>query len=89
VTTYDDWKADTANREGSAPDGPPYTLECDHCGDVSLTATAFHDGDGGACESCGFPGRVSVDEDGTTWWNTSQDKGARCTLESCDECNAT
>jgi hypothetical protein len=29
--TYDNWKADTANREGSAPDGPD-DRDCIQCG---------------------------------------------------------
>ena len=64
------------------------TLECDHCGCDAFTGEDgdWIDGAGGKCETCGFPGVVSVDEDREVWWNMSQDKSARCTLPSCDEC---
>ena len=79
----------------------PEGLECDHCGD---TAIDFHpprhpggrwlldDGEGGRCESCGFPGRVSVDDAGdeadnlATWSINDWDEEAKCARFDCEEC---
>jgi len=69
-------------------------LECDHCGCDAIDADEeglFYDGDGGACATCGFPGRVSADgdsEDPHAWWNTSQEPGDRCNRADCEECQA-
>lgn len=68
------------------------SLECDHCGGDAITSETglFWDGDGGACEECGFPGMVSADgdsEDPSAWWNTSQELGDRCNRADCEECS--
>lgn len=67
-------------------------LECDHCGGAAITSPddVFTDGDGGACETCGMPGHVFVDDvldDATAWWRVNyDDENARCREADCEEC---
>jgi hypothetical protein len=69
-----------------------YSLECSHCGGPAITSPSglFGDGDGTECESCGFPGSVSVgdaySEDPLARWNESNDDGATCNRADCEEC---
>lgn len=74
---------------------PASTLECDHCGGVAIEADAddlFTDGMGEECETCGFPGHVSVcgdDEDpgeNPVYWKVSEEVDARCADHRCEEC---
>lgn len=82
----------------SQPDG----LECDHCGDVAIEFKPprhpgdfwhLNDGDGGRCESCGFPGSVGINdggygEDNVAYWLTADYDEARCRRPDCEECLA-
>jgi predicted RNA-binding Zn-ribbon protein involved in translation (DUF1610 family) len=63
----------------------PVGLGCNHCGADAITSVTamFWDGEGERCESCGFPGHVSADEDSAYW--VEADEG-RCTLDDCHEC---
>jgi hypothetical protein len=63
----------------------PVELFCDHCGGNAITSVTgmFWDGEGERCESCGFPGQVSADEDGAYW--VEADEG-NCNRPDC-ECN--
>jgi len=68
-------------------------LSCDHCGDDAITSESheFSDGQGDRCESCGFPGTVSVDdadpEEVSAYWRISDDVEARCQRgQVCEEC---
>lgn len=66
-----------------------HSLECPHCGDVAIWADAngcYHDGDGGKCISCGYPGAVSCDSETAPWWNDCQDAGSHCNRVDCEEC---
>ena len=74
-------------------------LECDHCGGTAIESVdgLFYDGDDGSCDTCGFPGMVSVyeDENGregddgecyTAVWQESDDDAAVCNDPACEEC---
>jgi hypothetical protein len=71
-----------------------HALECDHCGDDAIRKPTgvFVDGEGDRCESCGFPGHVSVDgtdddpDENTPSWKLSEAPDARCTDPECGEC---
>lgn len=68
------------------------SLDCPHCGGDAITSEngLFSDGDGEACDSCGLPGCVSVDDsdedDVTAHWHCSEDPERRCDQADCDEC---
>lgn len=79
----------------------PPGLECGHCGDEAIQFKApawpghfwhLHDGDGDRCESCGFPGHVSVEDGGCedealAYWRTNDwDEGLKCKAADCDDC---
>ena len=81
----------------------PEGLECDHCGDVAIEFKPpaypghfwhLHDGDGGKCDSCGFPGHVSVDDAGeeedniASWMVNDWDEGLKCRRPDCPDCVA-
>lgn len=63
-------------------------IGCDHCGDVAITREQgwFGDGDGGRCESCGFPGWVSCDGEELPYWRESDEVDAKCDRPGCSEC---
>lgn len=75
----------------SPPPGPlPEDLECSHCGDTAFTSPdgLFADGDGEKCLSCGFPGHVDIEEDGSeVWWLASVEDDARCDDPECQDCH--
>lgn len=79
------------------PDG----LECDHCGDTAIDFKPpahnadywhLHDGDGEFCASCGFPGHVTIDDDGDPednscrWMVNDWDDGLKCNVATCEDC---
>lgn len=79
----------------------PEGLECDHCGGTAIDfkppshpGGSWHlfDGDGGACDECGWPGSVSVDDGDSdealaAYWSTNDwDDGLMCRLPDCLEC---
>lgn len=65
-------------------------LECGHCGEPAIySANGFYwEGQDGPCVSCGFPGYVSVDENGNdefvASWRELND--GRCADPACDDC---
>lgn len=63
-------------------------LDCQHCGDVAIEKAdgVFCDGDGGSCETCGFPGSVSVDSESDAYWVESENANAVCLDPECEEC---
>lgn len=63
-------------------------LECAHCGGVAIEKEdgVFYDGDGGSCETCGFPGLVSVDSESDAYWVESDDEDAVCNDPGCEDC---
>lgn len=73
-------------------------LECNHCGSIAFTSRDyrdgvywFTDGDGEACDSCGMPGSVVVDEpdpdDAVVYWSDDDSPTAFCTRPDCEDCN--
>ncbi len=84
--------------EHRKPDG----LVCDHCGGTAIEFNPpawpghfwhLHDGDGERCDECGWPGHVSVDDDGfeneaTAYWVTNDwDDGLKCRTADCEDCH--
>jgi hypothetical protein len=69
----------------------PSSLVCGHCGGDAITSArgVFHEDDGSECEDCGFPGSISVSDDGAdsqAYWSDSEDPEARCNRAFCDDC---
>lgn len=65
-------------------------LECSHCGDEAIEPDEdglYRDGDGGKCQCCGYPGQVSCsgDEGDGAEWVESDDPGAHCDRDDCDD----
>lgn len=72
---------------------PMPALECDHCGGDAIESGPdglFTDDTGEACDECGFPGCVHIEEDedgnNVAAWAVSGDDAARCNLAGCAEC---
>jgi hypothetical protein len=69
------------------------SLTCDHCGDVAIASAdgMYFDGQGDACGSCGFPGKVTVDEtdEGTAYayWAESDHCEIGEPIPVCDDPN--
>ena len=59
------------------------TLECAVCGGAAIYREdgLFAEDEGDACMTCGHPGHVSVEEDGTAWWNDAGDCASGCVAE--------
>ena len=66
-------------------------LDCDHCCGIAIDSAddRYDESMRGPCASCGYPGRVSVeeDEDGPyATWRISEAPGSVCDVGSCFEC---
>lgn len=78
----------------------PEGLGCDHCGGTAIEFKPpawpghfwhLHDGDGGHCNECGFPGHVSVDDGYSDealarWMTNDWDDGLKCKADDCEDC---
>lgn len=70
-------------------------LECNHCGGDAIFSedNLFFDGEGERCAECGFPGQVSIGDNGDEESNTADwsindyDDEAKCNRADCEECH--